>query len=201
MSRAQEPHSTLFAGPALAQAPGECLDEKGFTIPCPPDTEFSPARPWSNGHPSSDLPQTPVAAAAVVFTFMVPGNFPPGLTVISVIDDDKAHLSGHQVAWEADVIRESDCVYQLREATAGTVRAQIDFSKLVHYQTRPAGMTDVYFRISGAQNLWCDNFGLYGRGPLRCWDRMENRVWTEQVSRLLRALQFIADVCPSQVPF
>jgi hypothetical protein len=91
-------------------------------------------------------------------------------------------------------------------STTSDFVAQIDFSKLSDYRTRASG-SDVYFSFRGTQGLWCkglkpDNYHPQGSGT--CYARMGNSVFEgprHNFSQLLRAIQFIRGVCPSQVPF
>lgn len=72
-----------------------------------------------------------------------------------VRDENKVHLRGPSGS-EADVIRESDCVYQVK--FPGWARAKMDFSKLVRYETRGDRL-----RLFGEEGLWCNNFKTAGR--------------------------------------
>ena len=122
----------LFAGAALAQAPGECLDKKGC-----PDTE-SHAKPYEPKAQQS-LPQKPIAAAAVILEIYFHWN---GMVAIEVVDDDQAHLralpksSRHYLTFgelnpnsDIHIRRFDDCVFRLSDYSDGFV-AELNFGQL-----------------------------------------------------------------------
>jgi hypothetical protein len=140
------------------------------------------------------LPQTPIAAAALVFCYLVPGMFPPEW--LHVTDENSVHLHGTHD--EAEFIRKSDCIYRV-EVSGSSTKGEIDFSNLQNYERRG----DNFLRLSGGPHLWCSNFG----GSGLCFNYMDLKlggveyVRRRNLSQLTAAIQFIQGVCPSQVPF
>ncbi|GAF69070.1 unnamed protein product, partial [marine sediment metagenome] len=141
--------------------------------------------------PPESLPQTPVAAAALVVSYYWPAG-----GSIHVIDENKALVLRRSGGWE--VIRENDCVYRVegRRGTQRSSRLSIDFSKLVSYQTQGRKK----MRLLGDSGLWCSYFNGYKQGT--CFDAVPLQVRrVADISRILRAIQFIQGFCSSQGPF
>ena len=135
---------------------------------------------------AQDLPQTPVAAAAFIFSYNDFVSYPR--SSIHVIDENTARMG--RPGDEVTVTRESDCVYRMRSW-------QLDFSKLTGYQQMPGGHPPLY--LYGEMGLWCYDYTR----PGTCVNQMPvyQASFPDAVSHFLLAVQFIQGFCPSQAPF